>query len=141
MSESARAGERQAAGLGRPYAFFIVCEGIFIHDWPDAYGLDSGPPADGRKGGGCALEEQSTGQKGGLTLLHRAVGGCHIELLGNREAVVEGCQGILEYDDDVVRVRAGKLVVRFTGRNLKIRCMTADSLVVDGFLRGMEFMV
>ena len=54
---------------------------------------------------------------------------------------MEGCQGILEYDDDVVRVRAGKLVVRFTGRNLKIRCMTADSLVVDGFLRGMEFMV
>ena len=118
MPESARAGERQAAGLGRPYAFFIVCEGIFIHDWPDAYGLDSGPPADGRKGGGCALEEQRAGQKGGLT-----------------------CKGILEYDDDVVRVRAGKLVVRFTGRNLKIRCMTADSLVVDGFLRGMEFMV
>lgn len=95
----------------------------------------------GRKRGQCDLEEQNAGPKGGLTLLHRAVGGSHIELLGNREAVVEGCGGILEYDDDVVRVRAGRLIVRFTGRNLKIRCMTADSLVVEGFLCGMEFMV
>ncbi|OUP11987.1 hypothetical protein B5F35_09500 [Anaeromassilibacillus sp. An200] len=93
------------------------------------------------KGGGNALGEQSGAQKGGLTLLHRAVSGPHIELLGNREAVVEGCQGILEYDDGVVRVRAGRLVVRFTGRGLKIRCMTADSLVVEGFLLGMEFMI
>ena len=91
--------------------------------------------------GAFALDEQQAGQRGGLTLLHHAVGGSHIELLGNREAVVEGCQGILEYGDDVVRVRAGRLIVRFTGRNLKIRCMTADSLVVEGFLRGMEFMV
>ncbi len=86
------------------------------------------------------MEEQNTQHRGGLTLLHHAVGGCHIELLGNRQAVVEGSQGILEYGDDVVRVRAGKLAVRFRGRNLKIRCMTADSLVVEGFLLGMDFL-
>ena len=40
-----------------------------------------------------------------------------IELLGNREAVIEHCQGVLEYDDKVVRINAGKLVVRITGRN------------------------
>ena len=95
-----------------------------------------------REGSVMQLEEKKQGKpRGGLSFLEHAVGGPHIELLGNREAVVEGCQGILEYDDDVVRVRAGRLVVRFTGRGLRIRCMTADSLVVEGFLRGMEFMV
>ena len=62
-------------------------------------------------------------------------------LKGNREVVLEDCRGILEYDTDVVRVRAGKLIVRFTGRGLTIKCMTADSMVVEGFITGMEFMV
>ena len=64
-----------------------------------------------------------------------------MEFKGNREVVLEDCRGILEYDTDVVRVRAGKLIVRFTGRGLTIKCMTADSMVVEGFITGMEFMV
>ncbi len=38
----------------------------------------------------------------------------HMELNGNREAVVEGCGGVLEYDDTVVRVRIPGQVVRFS---------------------------
>lgn len=64
----------------------------------------------------------------------------HMELNGNREAVVEGCSGVLEYDAGVIRVKAGKLVVRFTGRGLVIKCLTADSLVVSGFITGIEFL-
>jgi YabP family. len=64
----------------------------------------------------------------------------HIELNGNREAVVEGCSGVLEYDTGVVRVRAGKLTVRFTGRGLVIQSLTEDSLVVSGFITGIEFL-
>ncbi len=64
----------------------------------------------------------------------------HIELKGNREAVVEGCSGVLEYDTGVVRVRAGKLTVRFSGRGLVIQCLTTDSLVVTGFITGIEFL-
>jgi len=65
----------------------------------------------------------------------------HMEINGNTEAVVDGCSGILEYDTDVVRVRTGKQIVRFTGRGLTIKCLTADSLVVTGFLTGIEFLV
>lgn len=64
----------------------------------------------------------------------------HMELNGNREAVVEGCGGILEYDASVVRVKAGKMILRFTGRGLVIQCLTADSLVVSGFITGIEFL-
>ncbi len=80
-------------------------------------------------------------QRLGGSLLRDAVEGARMEFKGNREVVLEDCRGILEYDTDVVRVRAGKLIVRFTGRGLTIKCMTADSMVVEGFITGMEFMV
>lgn len=64
----------------------------------------------------------------------------HIEVNGNREAVVEGCGGVLEFDETVVRVRTPGQVVCFTGRGLKIRCLTSDALVVTGYITGIEFM-
>lgn len=64
----------------------------------------------------------------------------HMEINGNQEAVLEGCGGVLEYDTGVVRVKAGKLIVRFTGRGLVIKCLTTDSLVVSGFITGIEFL-
>ena len=45
------------------------------------------------------MAEQRGGRQGSLSLLGRASSGPHVELIGNREAVVEGCQGILEYDE------------------------------------------
>ena len=65
----------------------------------------------------------------------------HMQINGNTEAVVDGCGGVLEYDTDVVRVRVGRMIVRFSGRGLAIKCLTADSLVVTGFLTGIEFLL
>ena len=76
----------------------------------------------------------------GESMLCNALEGARMEFRGNREAVLEDCRGILEYDTDVVRVRTGKHIVRFTGRNLEIHCMTSDSLVITGFISGVEFM-
>lgn len=64
----------------------------------------------------------------------------YMEVKENREVIVEGCRGVLEYDTDVVRIRAGRMTLRFTGRCLVIRCLTADSLVVEGFITGIEFL-
>lgn len=64
----------------------------------------------------------------------------HMEINGNTEAEVDGCSGILEYDTEVARIRTGRMTVRFEGRNLTIKCLTADSLVVAGFLTGIFFM-
>lgn len=63
----------------------------------------------------------------------------HMELNGNREAIVESCDGVLEYDDEVVKIRCGKRIIRFCGRELGIKCLTADSLVVEGYIVSIEF--
>lgn len=62
-----------------------------------------------------------------------------ISLLGNREATVEHCQGVLQYNDRVVRLNTGKLTVKFTGSELRLNCMTGDSVVVSGRFASVEF--
>ena len=67
------------------------------------------------------------------------VGGAQITLAGNREAVVDGCRGILEYSDEVVRINTGQMTVRFTGRALEIRSLTARQAVISGFFTSLDF--
>ena len=51
--------------------------------------------------------------KGGLGELFEHPQVCHagvmqIELAGNTEAVVSGCTGVLEYDENIIRLTGGK---------------------------------
>ena len=63
-----------------------------------------------------------------------------IEIKGNREAVVEGCKSILHYDENIIKVNMNKMIVSFFGRNLEIKCLTTDSLVIKGFITSIEFL-
>ncbi|WP_312642252.1 YabP/YqfC family sporulation protein [Hydrogenoanaerobacterium sp.] len=64
-----------------------------------------------------------------------------ISLSGNREAVIEGCGGVLEYDSTLIKLSLNKMILQFTGRNLEIKCMTGESVIVHGFILGIEFLV
>lgn len=63
----------------------------------------------------------------------------HIEMAENREAVVDGCQGVVEYDESTIKLATGKMVIKFTGRGLQIKTLTHDSAVVSGFITAIEF--
>lgn len=67
-------------------------------------------------------------------------GAVHIELSGNHRAVVEGCRGIVEYEEGVIRLNTGSGVVRFSGTGLSMTCMTEDSAVVVGSILSLEFL-
>lgn len=62
-----------------------------------------------------------------------------IELAGNREAIIDGCQGVLEYDENIIKLTTGKMSVKFTGRGLQIKVLTHDSAVIEGFINNIEF--
>lgn len=68
------------------------------------------------------------------------IGNCQMEISGNREVVIDGCQGILEYDENVIKLATGKMSVKFIGRGLQIRVLTHSSAVVEGFITGIEFL-
>lgn len=63
----------------------------------------------------------------------------HFEMNSNREVAIEGCKGILQYDENIIRINTGKMVTSFSGRNLSIKCLTPDSLIVQGFITSIEF--
>lgn len=63
-----------------------------------------------------------------------------MEVMGNRQAIIEGCQGILEYDQDVIRLHTDTGILRFCGRNLSLNCLTEDSAVVSGYIMSIEFL-
>lgn len=63
-----------------------------------------------------------------------------IELMGNKKAIISGCHGIVEYDDDLVRMQTGSGMIRFTGNTLSISNLTEDSAVVEGNILSLEFL-
>lgn len=83
----------------------------------------------------CEADQKSRLCPPGASMLQ----GVLIELNGNRELAVDGCRGILDYDMGLIRINCGKMVLKVTGRNLIIRCMSQDSMIVNGFILSVEF--
>jgi len=63
----------------------------------------------------------------------------HMELSGNREAIIEGCKGVVEYDEGVIRLNLGKNIVRFTGTQLSIRTLTLEQAIITGNIISIDF--
>ena len=68
------------------------------------------------------------------------VSGPTVELSGNRRAVVDGCDGILEYEEDQVVFRAGKLALCFTGRGLRLVKLTDTAAVIEGVIQQVAYL-
>lgn len=67
------------------------------------------------------------------------MGGAVIAVTGNRSAVVDGCDGIVDYDQEKVILRAGRLTVQVSGRDLRLRRLTEDSAVIEGIISRLEY--
>ncbi len=66
-------------------------------------------------------------------------GGAQMEILGNREAIVDGCKGVIEYDDEIIRLSTGNMIVCFRGVGLEIKGLTASNAVISGMITAIEF--
>ena len=61
-------------------------------------------------------------------------GECRLELSGNHQALVDGCRGILTYNEHTIHLAADKMSICFTGEDLQIRVMTQSGFVVEGVI-------
>jgi len=66
-------------------------------------------------------------------------GTVHIELSGNREAIVDGCRGVVEYSENVIRLNTGKLIVRFTGSGLMIKTLQLNQAIICGNILSLDY--
>lgn len=65
----------------------------------------------------------------------------HMEITGNREVILEGNRGILEYTGESIKLNAGKCIIAFCGRGLHIQCMNECDVVVRGFITSIEYLI
>lgn len=66
-------------------------------------------------------------------------GSSQMEISGNREVVVDGCEGVLIYEDNIIRLALKGMSATFTGRNLQIKVLTHNSAIISGFITNIEF--
>lgn len=62
-----------------------------------------------------------------------------IEMKSNKEAIIEGCKSISQYDENVISINMDKMIISFFGRNMEIKCMNSDSMVIRGVISSVEF--
>ena len=65
--------------------------------------------------------------------------GPRIELKGNRTAIIEGCDGIIDYDDEKVIMNMNRLIARINGKKLCLKLLTENSAVVEGFISSVTY--
>lgn len=70
-----------------------------------------------------------------------ASGVAHIELMGNREAIVDGVCGVVEYEENIIRLNTGKSMVKFTGKGLAIQVFTQNQAMIAGYIASVEFVL
>ncbi len=63
----------------------------------------------------------------------------HIELFGNREAIVNECRGILEYSENRIKLNLGRISVLFTGSDLCMKEYGSSYASVSGDIMTVEF--
>ena len=62
-----------------------------------------------------------------------------LQLRGNREVCIEGCRGILEYDEGRIRLNCGRLVIGFVGDGIEITAYSDIQTVITGNIFSVEF--
>ncbi len=62
-------------------------------------------------------------------------------LVGNLQLMVENHRGVIAYSDQVIRIGAsnGELVIR--GRELQIKNLYAEELMIRGIIEGLDYEV
>lgn len=62
-----------------------------------------------------------------------------VEICGNRSACIDGCGGIVDYTEDEITVKAGRMKIRFSGRNLRLAVLTDSAAVIEGVIARVEY--
>ena len=63
----------------------------------------------------------------------------YLKIDGNKEVLIEGCKGIVEYTQEIIRINANNMMIVFIGRGLNIKCLSDTGVVINGFISSIEF--
>ena len=61
------------------------------------------------------------------------------EMAGNREIFIEGVSVLKRYDEDCVSLSLGKLDITICGRNLTLKNLADENILISGYLTSITF--
>lgn len=62
-----------------------------------------------------------------------------ISLRGFEEAVIENYRGMIEYGSERIRINTSVGVLRLEGRDMYIKCLDSDCVIITGRITSAEF--
>lgn len=62
-----------------------------------------------------------------------------LTMLGSGDLIIENYKGIIEYDNNRIRVNTGIGIIRITGDRLVIKEITSEDIMVSGEIASLEF--
>ncbi len=62
-----------------------------------------------------------------------------IEILGNREIVIDGCKGVVEYGENIIKLSLGENILTLTGSELVINSFDSGIAVIIGQIGDISF--
>ena len=63
-----------------------------------------------------------------------------IVLQADREAVIEGCLGIVEYTTEYIHLQAKDMDLKFYGQNLNLVSFIGESVMITGKFQQREYL-
>lgn len=62
-----------------------------------------------------------------------------LNFLGNAQVQIEGCSGIIEYDNSIVKISVKSGFITFIGSEFRITSFTNGQIIVYGEISSVEF--
>lgn len=62
-----------------------------------------------------------------------------IEMLGNREIIVDGCKGVVEYGENSIKLNIGELTLSLVGDELIIESYDSGVAIIRGRFAEINF--
>lgn len=62
-----------------------------------------------------------------------------VSICGDREIYIENHKGLLEYSDNMIRVKMNDGIIDISGTGLRIIIMEQDRMVVNGVLENINY--
>ncbi len=63
-----------------------------------------------------------------------------ITTVGKREVFVENYKGILEFSNEIVRISSNYGIITIIGKNMKIREITSEDIIIYGSIENIDYL-
>lgn len=64
-----------------------------------------------------------------------------ITTVGRKEVFVENYRGIIEFTNEIVRINSNYGIITITGKNMKIREITNEDIIITGDIDNIDYVV